>query len=63
MFFFIIIIIYGPGVNMPRSFLVKNKRCTSYNVHRSYGEEPEASICAGKTSFYLSMCEYVTELR
>ncbi|XP_072228411.1 zinc finger protein Gfi-1b [Leuresthes tenuis] len=30
---------------MPRSFLVKNKRCASYNVHRSYEEEPTASIC------------------
>ncbi|XP_034048783.1 zinc finger protein Gfi-1b [Thalassophryne amazonica] len=30
---------------MPRSFLVKNKRCTSYNVHRSY-DEPKASVCA-----------------
>uniref|UniRef100_A0A8C9Z577 Growth factor independent 1B transcriptional repressor n=1 Tax=Sander lucioperca TaxID=283035 RepID=A0A8C9Z577_SANLU len=27
---------------MPRSFLVKNKRCTSYNVHRSYEDEPKA---------------------
>ncbi|XP_046901531.1 zinc finger protein Gfi-1b isoform X2 [Hypomesus transpacificus] len=25
---------------MPRSFLVKNKRCTSYNVHRSYDDAP-----------------------
>uniref|UniRef100_A0A3P8TDM4 Growth factor independent 1B transcriptional repressor n=1 Tax=Amphiprion percula TaxID=161767 RepID=A0A3P8TDM4_AMPPE len=24
---------------MPRSFLVKNKRCTSYNVHRSYEDD------------------------
>uniref|UniRef100_A0A3B5L961 Growth factor independent 1B transcription repressor n=1 Tax=Xiphophorus couchianus TaxID=32473 RepID=A0A3B5L961_9TELE len=24
---------------MPRSFLVKNKRCASYNIHRSYEEE------------------------
>lgn len=29
---------------MPRSFLVKNKRCTSYNVHRSYEEEPKAPV-------------------
>lgn len=29
---------------MPRSFLVKNKRCTSYNVHRVYGDE--AVTCA-----------------
>ncbi|XP_032396160.1 zinc finger protein Gfi-1b [Etheostoma spectabile] len=27
---------------MPRSFLVKNKRCASYNVHRSYEDEPKA---------------------
>ncbi|XP_017280987.1 zinc finger protein Gfi-1b [Kryptolebias marmoratus] len=27
---------------MPRSFLVKNKRCSSYNIHRTYEEEPEA---------------------
>ncbi|XP_070991029.1 zinc finger protein Gfi-1b-like [Oncorhynchus clarkii lewisi] len=26
---------------MPRSFLVKNKRCTSYNVHQSYEDEAE----------------------
>ncbi|XP_022076924.1 zinc finger protein Gfi-1b [Acanthochromis polyacanthus] len=31
---------------MPRSFLVKNKRCTSYNVHRSYEDEQNLSICA-----------------
>ncbi|XP_061589459.1 zinc finger protein Gfi-1b [Cololabis saira] len=31
---------------MPRSFLVKNKRFTSYNVHRLYEEEPKASMCA-----------------
>ncbi|XP_012719612.1 zinc finger protein Gfi-1b [Fundulus heteroclitus] len=28
---------------MPRSFLVKNKRCASYNIHRTYVEEPRAS--------------------
>ncbi|MED6237302.1 hypothetical protein ATANTOWER_022295 [Ataeniobius toweri] len=27
---------------MPRSFLVKNKRCASYNIHRTYVEEPKA---------------------
>ncbi|KAL0965536.1 hypothetical protein UPYG_G00282560 [Umbra pygmaea] len=26
---------------MPRSFLVKNKRCASYNVHRSHEDEPK----------------------
>uniref|UniRef100_A0A8C7ULS0 Growth factor independent 1B transcriptional repressor n=1 Tax=Oncorhynchus mykiss TaxID=8022 RepID=A0A8C7ULS0_ONCMY len=26
---------------MPRSFLVKNKRCSSYNVHQSYEDEAE----------------------
>ncbi|KAJ0015518.1 hypothetical protein NQD34_009138 [Periophthalmus magnuspinnatus] len=31
---------------MPRSFLVKNKRCASYNVHRAYSHEPKASTCA-----------------
>ncbi|XP_030005537.1 zinc finger protein Gfi-1b [Sphaeramia orbicularis] len=31
---------------MPRSFLVKNKRCSSYNVHRSYEDESKASICS-----------------
>ncbi|KAK1884057.1 Zinc finger protein Gfi-1b [Dissostichus eleginoides] len=29
---------------MPRSFLVKNKRCTSFNVHRSYEDEPKAPL-------------------
>ncbi|XP_034752790.1 zinc finger protein Gfi-1b [Etheostoma cragini] len=28
---------------MPRSFLVKNKRCASYNVHRSYEEAPTSA--------------------
>uniref|UniRef100_A0A3P9QD78 Growth factor independent 1B transcriptional repressor n=1 Tax=Poecilia reticulata TaxID=8081 RepID=A0A3P9QD78_POERE len=27
---------------MPRSFLVKNKRCASYNIHRTYEEEQPA---------------------
>ncbi|KAF7218176.1 zinc finger protein Gfi-1b [Nothobranchius furzeri] len=31
---------------MPRSFLVKNKRCVSYNVHRTYTEDPKAFKCA-----------------
>uniref|UniRef100_A0A3B3ZRB9 C2H2-type domain-containing protein n=1 Tax=Periophthalmus magnuspinnatus TaxID=409849 RepID=A0A3B3ZRB9_9GOBI len=40
---------------MPRSFLVKNKRCASYNVHRAYSHEPKASTCAGNSGFhYLS---------
>uniref|UniRef100_H2MHD3 Growth factor independent 1B transcriptional repressor n=1 Tax=Oryzias latipes TaxID=8090 RepID=H2MHD3_ORYLA len=30
---------------MPRSFLVKNKRCASYNVHRSPEKEPKAAAC------------------
>ncbi|KAM8744147.1 zinc finger protein Gfi-1b isoform 1-T3 [Acanthopagrus schlegelii] len=29
---------------MPRSFLVKKKRCASFNVHRSYEDEPQAPI-------------------
>lgn len=35
-------------INMPRSFLVKNKRCSSYNIHRSHDDEPEALTCKGK---------------
>uniref|UniRef100_A0A3Q4BAP4 C2H2-type domain-containing protein n=1 Tax=Mola mola TaxID=94237 RepID=A0A3Q4BAP4_MOLML len=31
---------------MPRSFLVKNKRCASYNFHRSYEEDPKAPTSA-----------------
>ncbi|KAM4635746.1 zinc finger protein Gfi-1b [Polymixia lowei] len=31
---------------MPRSFLVKNKRCATYNVHRSYDDEPKGPIQA-----------------
>ncbi|XP_023816832.1 zinc finger protein Gfi-1b [Oryzias latipes] len=34
---------------MPRSFLVKNKRCASYNVHRSPEKEPKAAACADVT--------------
>lgn len=30
--------------DMPRSFLVKNKRCASYNIHRSYEEEQPAEF-------------------
>lgn len=30
---------------MPRSFLVKHKKCASYNVHRSYEDEPKEPIC------------------
>ncbi|XP_028273990.1 zinc finger protein Gfi-1b [Parambassis ranga] len=30
---------------MPRSFLVKNKRCTTYNIHRLYEDEPKSPIC------------------
>ncbi|KAG7263665.1 hypothetical protein CRUP_005204, partial [Coryphaenoides rupestris] len=29
---------------MPRSFLVKKKKCSSYNVHRSYDDEPRAPL-------------------
>ncbi|KAM9841291.1 zinc finger protein Gfi-1b isoform 2-T2 [Aulostomus maculatus] len=32
---------------MPRSFLVKNKRCSSFNVHRSHEQEPDAVAGAG----------------
>ncbi|XP_068609304.1 zinc finger protein Gfi-1b [Brachionichthys hirsutus] len=31
---------------MPRSFLVKNKRCTSYNIHRSYEDESKDPVNA-----------------
>ncbi|XP_029025857.1 zinc finger protein Gfi-1b [Betta splendens] len=31
---------------MPRSFLVKNKRCSSFNVHRSYENEANEAKCA-----------------
>lgn len=31
---------------MPRSFLVKNKRCSSFNVHRVYSDEPTAFTCS-----------------
>ncbi|KAK7896597.1 hypothetical protein WMY93_021922 [Mugilogobius chulae] len=31
---------------MPRSFLVKNKRCTSFNVHRIYDDEPKTDTYA-----------------
>lgn len=34
---------------MPRSFLVKNKRCTSYKVPRPNEDEPKASVCTGET--------------
>ncbi|XP_056288515.1 zinc finger protein Gfi-1b [Pseudoliparis swirei] len=34
---------------MPRSFLVKNKRCSSYNVHRSHEDESEAPACNEET--------------
>ncbi|KAF0031172.1 hypothetical protein F2P81_015727 [Scophthalmus maximus] len=33
---------------MPRSFLVKNKRCSSFNVHRAYDDEPKSPICAAE---------------
>lgn len=33
---------------MPRSFLVKNKRSTSYNLHRPYEDEPEAAVTTGE---------------
>lgn len=46
---------------MPRSFLVKNKRCTSFNVHRSYEDEPKASISTGKTRANGLLTEYVKE--
>ncbi|XP_040054457.2 zinc finger protein Gfi-1b isoform X1 [Gasterosteus aculeatus] len=35
---------------MPRSFLVKNKRCSSYNIHRSHDDEPEALTCKEEAS-------------
>ena len=39
---------FGCRINMPRSFLVKKKRCASFNVHRSYEDEPQAPIHSGK---------------
>uniref|UniRef100_A0A3Q3WSM0 C2H2-type domain-containing protein n=1 Tax=Mola mola TaxID=94237 RepID=A0A3Q3WSM0_MOLML len=43
---------------MPRSFLVKNKRCASYNFHRSYEEDPKAPTSAGEArERYLGACK------
>lgn len=33
---------------MPRSFLVKNKRSTSYNLHRPYEDEPKDAVTTGE---------------
>lgn len=33
---------------MPRSFLVKNKRSTSYNLHRPYEDETKSAVITGE---------------
>lgn len=34
---------------MPRSFMVKNRRRTTFNVYRPLNEELEVALCAGET--------------
>uniref|UniRef100_A0A096M1N2 Growth factor independent 1B transcriptional repressor n=1 Tax=Poecilia formosa TaxID=48698 RepID=A0A096M1N2_POEFO len=50
---------------MPRSFLVKNKRCASYNIHRTYEEdqpahpEPASPPLAPSQPYYLTDKSYI----